>query len=169
MHTRYRSSAALLVALALIIVLKTRRLLGEDRGTETQILAAVSAQLAGEERFQNLTIEVDGRVVKLRGTVRVLEDKRQALQRAADGGDVSIVVSHIRVETETVPDALLLKQVRARLAADQESQIKLKVKKGVVTMQGPVPHEADRERILSAVASVIGVVGMKDQLQVVAN
>ena len=35
MHTRYRSSAALLVALALIIVLKTRRLLGEDRGTET--------------------------------------------------------------------------------------------------------------------------------------
>ena len=67
----------------------------------------------------------------------MLEDKRQALQRAANGGDASIVVSHIRVETETIPDALLLKQVNARLAADQESQIKLKVKKGVVTDAGP--------------------------------
>jgi len=164
-----RSSAVLLVALALILVLKTRRLLGEDRGTETQIFDAVSAQLAGKERFQNLAIEVDRRTVRLRGTVPVLEDQRQAIQRAADTKDVRIVVSHIRVATERIPDALLLEQLRERLAADHENQIKLKVKKGVVTMQGPVQHDAHREKILSTVASFAGVVGMKDKLQVVAN
>jgi osmotically-inducible protein OsmY len=83
--------------------------------------------------------------------------------------DVRIVVSHIKVETEKVPDGLLLKQLRERLAEKENAQVKVKVKKGVVTIQGTVQQDVDRERVLSTVAGTSGVIGMKDHLKVVAD
>jgi hypothetical protein len=54
-----RRSAVLLVALALLLVIKTKRLLGYEGGTDSRILAQISAELAKEERFQDLTVEVE--------------------------------------------------------------------------------------------------------------
>ena len=125
-----RSSAVLLVALALLMMIKVKRLLGEERGMESQILAEVSNQLAKEDRFQNLRVEAEDRTVRLRGTVAVLEDRRQAVQKASEAKGVRIVVSHIKVETKTVDDGLLRKRLRERLAEDQNIHIRLKVKKG---------------------------------------
>jgi len=99
----------------------------------------------------------------------LLEDKRQAIDKAAEVKGVRIVVSHIRVETEKVPDGLLLEQLRERLAQKENAQIKLKVKKGVVTIQGTAQHDAHRESLLSTVASTSGVVGMKDNLKVMPD
>jgi osmotically-inducible protein OsmY len=107
--------------------------------------------------------------VKLHGTVPVLEDKRQALRKAGAAKDARIVVSLIRVATTQIDDDLLLKQLRERLAKSQNSQISLSVKKGVVTIQGSVRHDAHREEILSSVASILGVVGMIDRLQMTVN
>jgi len=162
-----RGSAIVLMALAL--VLNTNRLLAYNQGADSQIFARVTAELAKEERFQNLTVEVDDRLVKLRGTVSVLEDKRQALRKAGAVKGVKIVVSHVRIETAQVADGLLLAQLQERLPESQNSPIRLNVKKGVVRIQGVVEHDAHREEILSSVASLPGVTGMIDRLQVAAH
>ncbi len=77
-----RSSTILLVALALLMMIKVKRLFGEERGIESQILAEVSTELAKEDRFRNVTVEAEDGSVRLRGTVAVLEDRRQAVQKA---------------------------------------------------------------------------------------
>lgn len=164
-----RGSAAFLMAVALVLVINTRRLLAYNQGADSQIFARVTAELAKEARFQNLTVEVDDRLVKLRGTVSVLEDKREALRKAGAAKGVKIVVSHIKVRTAPVDDSLLLQQLTESLAENRDTDIQLKVKKGVVTIQGTVQHDAHRERILSSVASIPGVIGMEDRLQLIGN
>jgi len=67
-----------------LIVVKTGPVLGQERGSASETLAEVTAQLANEERFRNLTVEITdgiGGIVSLRGTVALLEDKRQAVQK----------------------------------------------------------------------------------------
>ena len=158
-----------MVALALVLVGKMNRLFGVDRGTESQILAEASAQLAKEERFKNLTVEVDGRTVKLRGTVVLLEDKRQAMLRVRELKGAKIFVNHIKVKTQQIPDASLQAELKASLTGSQNGQIRVKVKRGVVTIQGAVQHDANREEVLSTIASTVGVVGMKDRMQVAVD
>lgn len=164
-----RRSAVLLVALVLVIAIKTKRLFGYEGGMDSRIAAQVSAELAKEERFQNLTVQVEDRLVKLRGTVPVLEDKRQAFRKAGAVKGVKIVVSHVRIEMTQVDDGLLWAQLQERLPQSQNSPISLNVKKGVVTIQGVVEHDVHREEILSSVASLPGVIGMIDRLQVAAH
>ncbi|HKS73617.1 MAG TPA: BON domain-containing protein [Terriglobales bacterium] len=164
-----RRGAVLLAVLALVIVIKTKRALGYEGIADSQLSAQVSAELAKEERFQKLTVEVEDRLVKLRGTVPVLEDKRQALRKAGAVKGVKIVVSHIKIEMAQVDDGLLLAQLQERLPGSQNSPIRLNVKKGVVTIEGVVERDAHREEILSSAASLPGVIGMIDRLQVVAH
>jgi len=152
-----------------MILIKAKPLLGEERRMESQILSEVSNQLAKEDRFQNLRVEAEDCIVRLRGTVAVLEDRRQAVRKAGGVNGVRIVVSHIKVETERMDDGLLLSRLRERMADDQNRYVRLKVKKGVVAIQGVVLHDAHREQVLSSVASMPGVVGMKDHLQVVVK
>ncbi|HKV78762.1 MAG TPA: BON domain-containing protein [Candidatus Sulfotelmatobacter sp.] len=162
-----RRLAAWLVALALLVVIPAEPLLGEESAQEAHIRSVVSAQLAKQDRFKNLTIEVDGTTVKVRGTVALLVDKKEALHQVGKVKHVRTVISHIRIKTERVSDASLLKQLQERLAA--EGQIKLKVKEGVVTMQGLVNNEAHQDDIWTVVASTAGVIGISDQLQVAAK
>lgn len=170
MRAWIRASAVLLVALALAMVIPTKRLLGEERRMDSQMLAEVSQQLAMEDRFKNLRVEVEDGTVRLRGTVAVLEDRRQAVQKAHSVNDVKlVVVSHIKIETERIGDGMLLKRLQERLAEDHNNHIRLKVKKGVVTIRGIVRHDTHREQVLSSVASMPGVIGMEDRLQVVVN
>ncbi len=83
--------------------------------------------------------------------------------------NVTIVVSHIKIETTKIDDGVLLKRLKERLVEDQNSHIRLKVKKGIVTIQGNVSHDVQREQVLSSVASMPGVLGMKDQIRVIVN
>lgn|SRR5215469_2333117 len=167
-----RGSVLLLVVVGLLIVVKTGPVLGQERGSASETLAEVTAQLANEERFRNLTVEITdgiGGIVSLRGTVALLEDKRQAVQKVQETNDVRIVLNHIRVETERINDGLLRLQLRECLAEEHNVRIKIKVKKGVVTIKGTVRHDYDREQVLSSIAGVPGVIAMKDRLQIVAD
>jgi len=155
------------VAFVLMVVVRPQPSFSDDRRQHQQVQAAVAKELAKEDRFQNLRVEGEHQTVKLRGAVALLEDKRQAIARAVETKNVGNVVSHIKVETENIPDTLLLKQLRERLAEGQNGQM-LKVKKGVVTIQGTV-HDVHREIVLSTVAGTPGVIGIKDRLQVVAD
>ena len=84
-------------------------------------------------------------VVRLRGSVSLLQDKRQATQKTQTFRDVRMVISHIKVKTESMPDALLLDRLRERVAQDQNDTIRLQVKKGGVTIRGTVKDAAHRE------------------------
>ena len=170
---RFRCGKALLLfALALVILTKTSRVSGQPRGRASETAAEVAARLADEERFRNVTVEVAddlAGIVSLRGTVALLEDKRQAVQKVQQANDVRIVLNLIKVETERINDGLLLEQLRERLAEKQSNHIKLKVKKGIVTIKGNVRHDSQREQVLSSIARVPGVIAMKDRLQVVVD
>ena len=74
--------------------------------------------------------------VRLRGAVSLLEDKRQAIQKSQTFRGVRMVISHITVKTETIPDAVLLNRLRERVTQGQNDTIKLQVKKGGVTIPG---------------------------------
>ena len=107
--------------------------------------------------------------VRLRGAVSLLEDKRQAIQKSQTFRGVRMVISHITVKTETIPDAVLLNRLRERVTQGQNDTVKLQVKKGGVTIPGAVPDDTHRECILSTVAGTSGVVWMEDRLQVDGN
>ncbi len=169
MWDRNRTNAVLLFALILGIVGTAQSLFAEYKAVDQQIWAAVTEELSTEARFQNLRVEVENMTVRLRGSVPVLEDKRQALQKAQKPADVRMIISHIVLETEKVPDTLLLKRLRERLAEAQDSTISLKVKRGGVTIQGTVEFEAQRERVLSMVASTSGVMWIEDRLQTLTD
>jgi osmotically-inducible protein OsmY len=169
MSTWNRSRPVLLVAFALMIVVRAQRSFPDDGLLHQQVQAEVAKELAKEERFQNLRVDGEGHTLKLRGTVALLEDKRQAIERVAEMKDVRAVVSLIKVETEKVADGLLLKQLRERLAEQENTQVNVKVKNGVVTIEGTVQHNVHRERVLSTVAGTSGVIGMKDLLKVAAD
>jgi len=162
-------NSAVLVVLTLMTLLHTRLLFARDRAVDQRILAQVTGELGKEERFQNIRIEVEDMVVRLRGVVSLLEDKRQAMQKAQAFKDVRMVISHIKVKTARMPDALLLDRLRERVAEHQNDTIRLKVKKGGVTIRGTVKDVAHRESILSTVAGTSGVVWMEDRLQIDGN
>lgn len=165
MWTSNHNSAVLLVVLTLMTLVQTRLLFARDRAVDQRILAEVTGELGKEERFQNVRIEVEDMTVRLRGAVSLLEDKRQAIQKAHTLRDVRIVISHLKVKTERMPDALLLDRLRERVAQDQNDPIRLQVKKGGVTIRGTVKDALHRESILSTVAGTSGVVWMEDRLQ----
>ena len=169
MWDRNRTNAVLLFALILGIVGTAQSLFAEYKAVDQRIWAAVTEELSTEARFQNLRVEVENMTVRLRGSVPVLEDKRQALQKAQKPADVRMIISHIVLETEKVPDTLLLRRLRERLAEAQDSTISLKVKRGGVTIQGTVEFEAQRERVLSTVASTSGVLWIEDRLQILTD
>jgi osmotically-inducible protein OsmY len=163
------NSAVLLVVLTLTTLVQTRLLFARDRAVDQRILAEVKGGLGKEERFQNVRIEVEDMTVRLRGAVSLLEDKRQAIQKVQKVRNVRMVISHIKVKTERMPDALLLERLRERVAQDQNDTIRLQVKKGGVTIRGTVKDAAHRESVLSAVAATSGVLWMEDRLQIDGN
>ena len=170
MWTSNHNSAVLLVVLTLMTLVQTRLLFARDRAIDQRILAEVRGELGKEEHFQNVRIEVEDMVDRLRGSVSLLlQDKRQATQKAQTFRDVRMVISHLKVKTERVPDALLLDRLRERVAEDQNDTIRLQVKKGGVTIRGTVKDAAHRESILSTVAGTSGVVWMEDRLQIDGN
>jgi osmotically-inducible protein OsmY len=150
-------------------LVQPRLLFARDRAVDQRILAEVTGELCREERFQNLRFEVEDMVVRLRGSVSLLEDKRQAMQKAQTFRNVRMVISHMGVKTGRMPDALLLNRLREQVAQDQNDTIRLQVKKGGVTIQGTVRDDAHRESVLSTVAGTSGVVWMEDRLQMDGN
>ena len=164
--TSNHNSAVLLVVLTLMTLVQTRLLFARDRAVDQRILAEVTGELGKEDRIR---IEVEDMTVRLRGAVSLLEDKRQAIQKSQTFRDVRMVISHITVKTETIPDAVLLNRLRERVTQGQNDTVKLQVKKGGVTIPGTVRDDTHRESILSTVAGTSGVVWMEDRLQMDGN
>jgi osmotically-inducible protein OsmY len=87
----------------------------------------------------------------LRGSVKLLENQRQAVKKASSVEHVRGVESKIIIDTRRIPD-LQLKQ----LVKEQHlREVNIKVRKGTVTVRGPICGEADRERVLAQISSTV--------------
>ena len=153
-------------AAAIMVMASTSLLLGAQSGLELRVLSDVVTQLGDDNRFRNLKIEVEGSTVIVTGTVALLEDRREAVKKIRQARNVAVVLSHIKVEADRVEDSLLLSRLQEQLTSSENGHVLLRVKSGFVTVQGPVRDEAQREQILSSIASTPGVVGLKDLLQI---
>ena len=111
MRTSNLNSAVLLVVLTLMTLVQTPLLFARGRAVDQRILAEVTGELGKKL----LRIEVEDMTVRLRGAVSLLEDKRQAIQKSQTFRGVRMVISHITVKTETIPDAVLLNRLRERV------------------------------------------------------
>jgi osmotically-inducible protein OsmY len=70
---------------------------------------------------------------------------------------------------EAIDDAALLAKVRAALRLDRETKdlpIAVSVRDGTVTLEGRVPSEELRKRLLERVGSVSGVEKVDDRMRV---
>ena len=95
----------------------------------------------------------------------LFEDKWLAGRKARAVDRVGKVKNVIIVKTQWVPDGVLRMQLKRDLRNHQVDGVGLKVRKGVVTVRGTVP--ANRERVLSLIASTEGVRAIRDRTTIV--
>lgn len=126
------------------------------------ILGKLSDEFAHDAPLVNVQVAVGGGAVSLRGSVALLEDKRQAVRKATDTDHVRTVKDYVVVKTRWVPDGTLRMQLKHDLRSHEFGGLRLKVRKGVVTVRGPIP--SSRERVLSLIASTEGVLDIRDQM-----
>ena len=137
--------------------IKTRRLLGQEQAEDSHPGGSLE-KLSKEDRFQDLRVAAEDQVVRLRATVAVLKDSRQARSEIERSKGCRIMVSHIKVETETI--AMLATETiagtpgqRSRQPSPSESQERSCFDSGAVR------HDADRDQVFSSVASLPVLLG----------
>ena len=131
------------------------------------ILEKISTQFASDEALQNTEVSVRRGTVLLTGSVRLLEVQRQAVKKVSSVEHVRRVQSKIVIDTKRVPDPRLRLQLKQVVREQQLREIKIRVRKGTVTLRGPVRGEAEHERVLAQISSTEGVRAVDDRLTVV--
>ena len=131
------------------------------------ILEEISADFALDETLKNTEASVARGVVLLTGSVKVLEDQRQAVKKVSSVEHVRGVESRIVIDTRRVPDLRLRLQLKQMMREQHLREVNIKVSKGTVTVRGPIHGEGDRERVLAQISSTEGVRAINDRLTVV--
>jgi hypothetical protein len=158
-------NTVLFASLALTLSVFTWLLDGALRKHDGSILGTLSEQFAGDATFADVHFAVGGGVVSLKGSVALLEDKRQAVKRANTVEHVRVVKNDIVVKTHWVPDGILRMQLKHDLRNHEIDGLRLKVRKGVVTIRGTV--KSSREQVLLLIASTEGVRDIRDRMTLV--
>lgn len=120
----------------------------------------------------DLTISAAGPEVTLEGRVGNEEQARMIEQSAAAVPGVAAVVSKLKVgaapQGSFPPDTELSRLVREALLRERDISIEgleIRAHEGVVTLEGTRPDHRERDRILSIVLSVPGVVDVVSRLR----
>lgn len=125
------------------------------------IVGKLSGEFTEDAGFDKVHFTVGAGSVSLKGSVTVLEDKRQAERRARAVDHVRTMTNDISVDTRRIPDGILRIQLKHDLRKQGLNGLNLKVRRGVVTVRGTVP--SNRERVLTLVAGTQGVRGIRDR------
>ncbi len=147
---------------------------------DAAVAASVKAAMALHRDLASRVIRVEARSgsVILRGSVGAEEEKTQAASIAASIDGVRSVENLLEVSAipaappsrslgETIDDAALLAKVRAALSLDRQTKplaIEVSVRDGVVVLEGKVPSDELRSRLLERVGGVEGVQKVDDRL-----
>jgi hyperosmotically inducible protein len=140
--------------------------------------ASVKSRLAASPEVSSYEIDVDstGSVVRLSGWVET-EAERTAAQRVAlRTPGVRSVKNEISLGdpslSENVTDGVILVKVKSKLAADPDVSaldIDVDVSRGVVTLSGDVPGNAQAEEAIRLARATEGVRSVTNKLDVTKN
>jgi osmotically-inducible protein OsmY len=147
---------------------------------DAAVAASVKAAMALHRDLASRAIRVEARSgsVILRGTVGAEEEKLQATTIAESVEGVRAVENLLEVSAapaasasrsigQTLDDAALLAKVRAALSLDRQTKsvaVEVSVRDGTVVLEGTVPSDDVRIRVLERVQGVEGVENVDDRL-----
>lgn len=139
--------------------------------SDEEVAQAITEALVRHPRTSDFDIRVtvDEGIVTLQGTVDNLKAKRAAAMTARHTVGVWRVKNYLKVRPGTPSDEQLEEQVAERLAWNprvQEYDINVKVKNGVVTLDGTVNSYHEKAEADDVAARVYGVVEVENKLNV---
>jgi hyperosmotically inducible protein len=150
---------------------------------DAAVIASVKAAYALNRDLADRAIRVEARSgnVILRGTVGTDSEKSAAASIAESVEGVRTVENLLELESslttgpqssrsigETIDDTALLAKVRTALRLDKETRplrLEVSVRGGSVVVEGSVPSQSLRTRVLERVASVSGVETVDDRMR----
>lgn len=138
-----------------------------DRGLRDAALAAI-ARVA--HATSEVDVEVHDRIVRVLGSVRCIADRDRVLTAALGAPGVQVLVDDLVVRTVRGPgtsDAAVAAQVldlMATMPSVHVEQVRIRVRRGVVTVGGAIPWPFERDTLLNLVGAVPGVVDVIDAL-----
>lgn len=153
--------AVLLLSVALTLSVIGWTLAGALAKHDPWILGKLSEEFADDNRFEHVQFTVGSGFVSLKGSVALLEDKRQAVRKANQVDHVRSVTNNITVIPPRIPDFALRIQLKHDLRKQGFYGLKLEVCRGVVTVHGTEP--SNRERILTQIANTEGVRAIRER------
>ena len=144
--------------------------------TDDNIESAVRTELAGDPRLpyvDEIAVEATGGAVTLRGTVGSFAQQRAAVADARRTKGVSDIFDELEVrllDQDRRKDAEIRGAALQRLMWDPEipgDYIDVRVKDGWVTLKGDVDHQYQSDDAFNHVASLYGVTGVTNDIDVV--
>ena len=132
---------------------------------DSSIQAKVTQQLADKSEFKRVQASVNDGIVTLTGNVDLYQQKLDAAKKIKKSANVQGVRNLIVVDGKDVPDAELAMQVNRKIYYNPYGYDNLfdfvtaSVQNGVVTVEGEVRLDVDRD---AAVAEINNMPGVKD-------
>lgn len=141
----------------------------DDRPRDSRIREQVGHALMATWALpaDSIKVSVNDGIVTLAGSVPHLLAKDQATRAAEAVLGVRAVVNRVVVKPPARSDAFLVKHVQQALAADpvaEAGDIRVEVRRGVVTLSGQVGSIVERRAAAQAVKWVIGVRSVQNRL-----
>jgi len=153
--------SVVIASLTLSLVAITWTVIRAAQKHDVWILGKLQEEFTEDARFENVHFTVRAGFVSMKGSVVLLEDKRQAARKANEVDHVRAVTNNITVIPPRIPDFALRMQLKHDLRKQGFGGLKLKVRKGVVTVRGAEP--SNRERILTQIANTEGVRAIRER------
>ena len=150
-----------IASLTLSLVAITWTVIRATQKHDVWILERLQEEFTEDARFENVHFTVSAGFVSLKGSVVLLEDKRQAARRAGAVDHVRRVMNDITVIPPRIPAFALRMQLKRELRNQGLNFLKLKVRKGVVTVREIDP--STREQVLTLIAGTEGVRAIRDR------
>lgn len=138
----------------------------QSSAADSNIRAEILNKALSNSKYKNVQVSVHNGLVKLTGTVEVVDTKYQATQRVQRVKGVVAVENDIQAGGPAIPDAELQQKVLKAVQFDRTgwpsapfNAISVSVRNGVVTLGGHAYGPVDAD---SAVATASNIKGVRD-------
>ena len=167
-----RSFGKAMIAVSFGFVLALQPMLAQQgNGDDAKIQQDIQKSLKGS-RFKDVQVAVQGSVVKLTGTVPVLQDKEDADKKAHRAKKSEAIENDIEVAPIEISDAELQAKLQKGLSYDRVgygnafNAITVSVQQGVVTLSGNALGPVAKDSAISLASNTPGVRDVVDDIQV---
>src|ERR1700739_1818712 len=148
-------------------------LFAQSSMTDSNLRAEVLNKALKNSKYKEVEVSVHQRIVRLAGTVDVVDTKYQAMQRVQRIKGVVAVENDIQVGGPTIPDAELQQKLLKAVQYDRTgwptapfNAVSVSVHNGVVTLGGHAYGPVDADAAVATVSNMKGVKDVINEIQV---